>query len=257
MGYKKGKGTRKYGKKRAKPRPFRPALTNLVQIGDRHPSSQLVRLEGNMTYFVKNTQNLNSPAVIVFSVSDLLAPYKAFGTWQENSSWNIDGLDTFREKYRHYFVLGARVTVNTTPIEDDADTDAQPLSIVSISRQDNQSSVNAQTTVDMVQKRFGSKCATYSSKQPTIKESRMSIGYSPKKQFGIKDVCDSSALKVSTAGGMAAPDRTFVSVYLNGMNSSETYKHHQAAMVRVKVSYLAKFVEPVATNNDPTGMPDE
>lgn len=240
-------------KKKSGP-PRRKAYVQKIQMANLKPSTSMVRFEGKKKYQCLLQTGANNKSILRIPASYIADPVAETGTWtQDNSARLVETTANFYGKYNHYKVLGSRITVSVKTLL--ADGTQQLNNMVLIARVTNTNVYTISSELKDLEGDYAVKSRQWGGYSNTgYRQARVSMGYSPKKQLGLKDVEDNGTIKVSTASyGLSASDNTFFNVIICGELDSST-SGHSSAIVDVKMNYLLRFEEPRSDENAPVAL---
>ena len=247
------KTTRKPRQPRKKA-PRRKPFVQKIQMANLKPSTSLVRFEGKKKYQCLFQSGANNKSILRIPASFIADPVVETGTWtQDNSARLVETTSNFYGKYNHYKVLGSRISVTIKSLL--ADGTQQLNNIVMLARVTNTNTYTISSELKDLEGDYAVKSRQWGGFSNTgYRQGRLSMGYSPKKQLGLKDVEDNGTIKVSTASyGLSASDNTFFNVIVAGELDAAT-SGHSSAIVDVKMNYLLRFEEPKSDENAPVAM---
>lgn len=244
------KQKRKQGK-RSKPQSHKLKMTRQIQMADMKPPTALVRFQGKMKYQCLLQTGANNKSILRVPASYIDTPTVETGVWTPDSSARfIDTTANFFGKYAHYKVVGSRITVTVKSLL--ADGAQQLNNMVCLARVTNTNTYSTATPLAELEGDYAVKTRQWGGFSNTgYRQARLSMGYSPKKQLGLKDIEDNGVIKVQSSYGASASDNTFFNVIICGELDAVS-QGHSSALVEVKQSLLVRFEEPLSTENAPT-----
>ena len=232
---------------------YRNTIARPIQMADMKPSTALVRFQGQRRFSVAQQAGSNAKSILTIPMAYLGEPIQTAGTWtaQDNTNyWNSSYVGWY-SKYNHYKVMGMKVTATIKPLNNAGQSYSQVLMI----RTTTQAPFGPAADNKSLEQSFGAKKQNFSFIDTSFKsaQARISSGYSPKKQLGIKDVKDNQNLRAPTQYSVAAGENTFLQVILAGVLDSDT-SPHTPSIVDVRTEAILHFEEPIATDNIPTKL---
>lgn len=243
---------RKAPARKAPPRRYRASMASTIQMANLKPSSANVRFEAKRRYVCSAT------AAGVPNKSILVIPASYLGNPQiQDGVWNLPpgaaqfvptlAIAAWFPRYNHYKVLGARITVAVKPYSSPDDT--QPLCMLHVSRVADLGIIPTTVTNDSLEASSWTKSSQFGSTPGTdnYRESRLSQGYSPRRQLNIKDVKDADNLRCTTTYNTPAGENTYFNIVIGGL-LDYVAKPHEQCIVDVKMDYLVAFEEPSQSN---------
>lgn len=235
------------------PKKYRPKMSRQIQMADMKPSTVMVRYQGKQKYQCLLQTGANNKSILRIPASYIGDPVVETGTWTPDSASRfVDSTTNFFGKYNHYKVVGARIIVAVKTLL--ADGTQQLNNMVFIARVANTNTYTISSDLKSLEDDYAVKSRQWGSYSNTgYRQARLSQGYSPKKQLGLKDYQDAGTIKVATTYGAAAADNTWFNVIICGELDSAT-SGHSSALVDVKASYLVRFEEPLSTDNEPVAI---
>lgn len=221
-----------------------------IQMADLKPSSCLVRFQGKQKYQCLLQTGANNKSILRIPASFIGNPVVETGTWTPDSSTRfVDSTANFYSKYNHYKIVGSRLIVSVKTLL--ADGTQQLNNLVLLARAQNTNIYTISSPLKELEDDYAVKSRQWGGYSSTAyRQARVSMGYSPRKQLAIKDIADNGTIKAITTYGIGASDNTYFNVIICGELDSAT-SGHSSAIVDVKASYLARFEEPITTENAP------
>ena len=229
-------------------RPEAPQMYRTIQTADKHPSTALVKYVYQDVWKASPSATLNLASILTIPASDLSDFTARQGSWTSNGPVVFDGLQTYLDRYYHYAVLGAKITISASSLAGQGNHQKNIMFVTETP--DVQASVPSNVTVPQLQKYLKSTNSMYFNLGST-KVAYLKKGYSPRKTWSIpqKDAITSrNELKV--AGSGTPNDRTFFQVCL--MNPIQGDAAHEPTMLNIRVEYVVRHYEAIVTNNDST-----
>lgn len=231
----------------------RKAFTQQIQLANLKPSTALVRFQGKQKYQCLFQPGSNNKSILRIPASYIGDPVVETGTWTPDSSSRfVETTGNFYGKYNHYKVVGARLNVQVKTLL--ADGTQQLNNMVLVARVTNTNVYTISTALKDLEDDYSIKSRQWGGYSNTgYRQARLGIGYSPKKQLGLKDIEDNGTIKAVTTYGSSAADNTFFNIIICGELDAVT-QGHSSALVDVMASYLVRFEEPVSDENAPVAI---
>ena len=231
-----------------KRKTYRNSIARPIQMANMKPSSALVRFQGQQRYTVSAVAAANGKSILHVPVSYLGDPGASSGGWlvQDANDFYNASYNNWFNKYNHYKVMGMKVTATVKPVDNQGQAYNQVLMI----RTGSITPFGISESNKTLEQAYGSKKATWSFIGLNHTQARLSQGYSPKKQLGIKDVADNSNLRAPTTYNTGASENTFIQIILAGTLDQVT-QGHPNCIVDVRTEAILHFEEPVASDNKP------
>ncbi|WP_445775532.1 hypothetical protein, partial [Shewanella sp.] len=186
-----------------KPATYRPAFVNTIQIANLRPSAVTVKFQAKMKYLVTATDpTIASNSILQWNCgAGLKNPVIVSGNWVQQRAGDIFSADDYQQyfdRYDTYKVLGTKITGTIKPLP--LDLGNQARNTVYAVRSVNSSVFSSTTPYYDIESSFGCNQRSFGQNTGTgYKECYIKQGYSPKKQFNLKDVKDNDELDVFTA----------------------------------------------------------
>lgn len=240
------KAYRRKRKQPANPR-YRKRFASKLQIADLKPPSAVVKFEGQKRFIFNHQTGANGKSVLRIPANFMGVEGIEAGSITRDDSINlIDNVANFYSKYNHYVVLGSWIKVTAKPASGQAD--GQFHNFLSLARVDQGNVYSSSVTNHKLETDY-SVTNAYCGGDNTgaYKDARLTMSYSPKKQFGVKDPTDNNALRCQTIFNSGPNDNTFYNVIMAGLLDSQL-NSHSTMIVDVKVGYIVKMTEPKAEN---------
>jgi len=246
----RGHNNRKRQAKRGNTK-YRNQIARPIQMANMKPASTLVRFQGQQRYTVGAVTGANGKSILTIPVSYLGEPTVNGGGWvpQDTSDFYNSSYSNWYQKYNHYKIMGMKVTATVKP----TDNSGQDYNQVLMIRTATQNPYSSSSMNKDLEQSYGSRKATWSYVGLNNTSGRVSQGYSPKKQLGIKDVADNSNLRASTTYDTGASENTFIQIILAGVLDVPT-QGHPNAIVDVRCDAILHFEEPVSGDNKPANF---
>jgi len=230
---------------------YRNSIARPIQMADMKPSAVLVRFQGQRRFSVAQQAGSNAKSVLTIPMAYLAEPIQTAGTWtaQDTGNYWNSSYSQWYSKYNHYKVMGMRITATVKPLNNQGQSYSQVLMI----RTTTQAPFGASSSNKNLEQSFGCRKQSFQFLDSSFKsaQARITSGYSPSKQLGIKDVKDNQNLRAPTTYSQAAGENTFLQLILAGVLDNDT-SPHTPSIVDLKTEALLHFEEPIATDNIPT-----
>lgn len=228
----------------------RKAFTQQIQLANLKPSTAMVRFQGKQKYQCLLQTGANNKSILRIPASYIGDPVVETGSWTADSTSRfVDSTTNFFGKYNHYKVVGSRLNVQVKTLL--ADGTQQLNNLVMVARVANTTTYSISTPLKELEEDYAVKSRQWGGYSNTgYRQARLGMGYSPKKQLGLKDIEDNGTIKVTTAYNSSASDNTFFNIIICGELDALT-QGHSSAIVDVMASYLVRFEEPVSDENAP------
>ena len=260
---------RKRNKNKKTKSAYRSIMPRTLQIADRRNLSQTLRFVTNQTYLVKPGGNvggmenvyLSIRANSIYNIMKDNGSHNAATTWTSQDptaygssvSPNATGWDQWNTRYRHFTVLGSKISITYEPTGVDASLNPVPTTVyVNLSGATGTIAVGSEMSV--INKLPYTKRASI---VPNLNQPgngkiyggvRLTQSYSAKKFEGVKDVLDNKQLS-GQFSGVLPEEKSYYTVGLrNTIPSGATNDRMQAGIMRIKVEYITRCSEPTDTN---------
>lgn len=252
---------------------YRNRIPRMLQIATRRNPNQMLRFVTNQTYLLAPTTSggVGKPICLSIRANSLYDIMQNSGVASEVisqsptaygpgvSGVHADGWTEWKDRYQHFTVLGAKLSVTCQPYGTGEDQSEPGLLFVNLAGIGNK--VNNTTTAAQLNVLPYTKKGQLYANSTGNTGSRCYMFYSAKKFEGVVDVADNSNLRGSfdntfhPSGGSTPAEQSFFNIWVGNVNPAAT-KAVSKCVLRLKVEWIAKLTEPTDTNQvqQPAGM---
>lgn len=217
----------------------------MVQYPDIKPNTLRVRFNGKIRYTLAAiTTPTNIKNVIEFPANYMGNPTFPSGTWTQESMTGSDFIQntaTYYSQYNYNTVISSSIIAVAKV--DDLLSGGQTRMIQFLRRANVSGTITSSDNVLDLEKDYGTVTSHIGAVETPQKTGYNKIGYSPTKQFAIKDYKDNADLRALSSYGTAPNTDCFFVYAVSGLLDTDT-KSNQDLIIEFNVSYLVEFQEP-------------
>jgi len=257
----KRKNVRRRTAYRAKTRFRRSAgrtkMVRSIQVANLKPSTKYLRFQGDLAYQLQPIMSpplANYKSILNVPMNFLGDPFAtaSAGVWNPEPGQFIPSasVNTWFAQYKDYRIHRSSVSVTVKPLQTDgAFQNFQTNALVSLLRTQDATILSATTANRQLRNDYGANQSQWGVATSGFgyRQGYNRIGYTPKRQFNLKDIKDSTQIICDNTYGDTPSEPVYAQVIIHG-GLDVLDKPHGWAMVVVKADYIVEFINPTVAN---------